>query len=120
MTHTLLAQAIKLPGANDSSVPIAYPNEFKGFLFEGPKGTIGNIINTALPIILGIAGLALLLMIIFSGFTMMTSAGDAKKMEQGKQRLTNAIIGFIIIFGAYWAIQIVGIMFGTSVTTGFN
>lgn len=116
-----LAQAIKLPSiSGNGQTPIAYPQEFKGFLFQGPQGTIGNIISNALPIIIGLAGLGLLLMLILGGYTFMTSGGDAKKMEEGKQRLTFAIIGFLIIFGAYWAVQIVGIMFGTSITPGFK
>lgn len=123
MNH-LLTQAIKLPGNNNNPVPIAYPNEFKGFLFQGPKGTIGEVISNAIPIVIGLAGLGLLLMLISAGYTFMTSAGDAKKMEEGKHRLTNAILGFFIIFGAYWLVQILGIMFGggigTGITSGFK
>ena len=92
--------------------------EVTGPLTSNP--TIGSIISTALPIVIGIAGLGLLLMIIMAGFTLMTSAGDAKKMEEGKQRLTFAIVGFLIVFGAYWVVQIIGIMFGTTITPGFN
>lgn len=119
MTHAL-AQAIQLPGLHNNQTPIAYPQEFKGFLFQGSQGTIGNIIGTALPIVIGLAGLGLLLMLISSGYTFMTSAGDAKKMEEGKQRLTYAIVGFLIVFGAYWLVQILGVMFGTGITSGFN
>jgi len=118
--HHLLAQAIKLPGNNGGSTSISYPAEFKGFLFQGSQGTIGNILSNALPIVIGLAGLGLLVMLISAGYTFMTSAGDAKKMESGKQRLTYAIMGFFIIFGAYWVVQIVGIMFGTGVSTGFK
>jgi hypothetical protein len=116
----LLAQAIKLPGPNNNQTPIAYPSEFKGFLFQGSQGTIGTIISRAVPLVLAFAGLGLLLMLISAGYTFMTSAGDAKKMEQGKQRLTYAIVGFLIVFGAYWLVQIIGIMFGTGITSGFK
>ena len=51
-------------------------------------------------------------MLLAAGFTLLTSAGDAKKMEQGKSRLTNALIGFLIIFTAYWFTQIMGKIFG--------
>ena len=119
MTH-LLTQAIKLPGLNNSQTSLSYPQEFKGFLFQGSQGSIGNIVSNAFPIVLGLAGLGLLLMLIFAGYTFMTSAGDAKKMEEGKQRLTFAIVGFLIVFGAYWVVQILGIMFGPAITSGFK
>lgn len=119
MTH-LLAQAIVLPGVKGGSEPVAYPSEFKGFLFQGPNGTIGAILSNAMPFILGIAGLALLVMLIFAGYGFMTAAGDAKKMEKAKQQLTWAIVGFLIVFGSYWLIQIVSLMFGSGVTQGFH
>ena len=35
-----------------------------------------------------------------------------KKMEGAKNRLTFALVGFFIIFLAYWIVQLFGIMFG--------
>jgi len=99
----LLAQKLTLPG-NDAT-PIV-----------GPLGdktvTLGSIISTILQFALPIAGIGLLIMILSSGFTLLTSAGDAKKMEQGKQTLTYGIVGFLIIFVAYWVTQFFGTVFG--------
>ena len=61
---------------------------------------IGTILDAMMPLIFGFAGFGLLLMIVSSGFTLLTSAGDAKKLESGKQRLTYAIVGFLVIFVA--------------------
>jgi hypothetical protein len=119
ITH--LAQAIIIPGPNDTPVPIAYPTGFSGFVFQGNKGTIGNILSAAVPLVLAFAGLGLLLMLISAGYTFLTSAGDAKKMEQGKQQMTNAIVGFFIVFAAYWIVQLVGTIFGLkSITSVFK
>lgn len=112
--NTQLAQALKLPW-EDSAQTISYPTALKGFAFQGSKGTIGSMVGAAIPFIFAFAGLGLLLMILSSGFTFLTSAGDAKKLEQGKKQLTNAILGFIIIFAAYWVVQIFGIIFGLDV-----
>lgn len=117
ITH-LAQQAIQLPGPNDASVPINYPAGF-GFIFG--QGKIGDILSAAVPLILAFAGLGLLLMLISAGYTFLTSAGDAKKMEQGKQRLTNALVGFIIVFAAYWIVQLTGTIFGLeSMTSVFK
>jgi len=99
--HTL-AQSLTLPGSTTS--------------ITGPLGSspvsIGSIITNAYQFILPIGGIALLVMIIIAGFSLLTSAGDAKKMEQGKQRLTYAVIGFIVVFIAYWLTQLMGVIFG--------
>jgi len=74
--------------------------------------TISSLVTNAFPFIFALAGVGLLLMIIAAGFTLMTSAGDAKKMEAGKNRLTFAIVGFLVIFVAFWVVQLLGTMFG--------
>lgn len=51
-------------------------------------------------------------MLISAGFSFLTSAGDAKKLEKGKQQLTYAVVGFLVIFVAYWLVQIAGFVFG--------
>lgn len=82
--------------------------------------SIAGIMTNIIPFVFAFAGIGLLIMILSAGFTLLTSAGDAKKMESGKNHLTSAIIGFIIIFCAFWIVQLVGMMFGlTSITTIF-
>jgi hypothetical protein len=100
--NTLLAQKLTLPG----QAPIQGP------LQSGDMTTIGGILSKAMPLIFVFAGIGLFLMILGSGFDFLTSAGDEKKLQSGKQRLTYAIVGFIIIFSAFWLVQIFGAMFG--------
>lgn len=81
---------------------------------EGPVAftNIGAILNEAIPFIFAFAGIGLLLMLLSAGFNFLTCAGDPKKLEAGKQQLTNALVGFLIIFVAYWAVQMAGVVFG--------
>jgi len=91
-------------------------NDFqKESKFSNEINNIGDIVSRLIPYIFGIAGIALLLMIIFSGFQMLTSAGDPKALESAQKRLVNAIIGFVIIFAAYWIIQFIGKILGIEV-----
>ena len=102
-----LAQSLTLPGENGSiSGPEGITSAFGGNM------TLGSIVSRAMPLIFIFAGVGLFLMLLSGGFTFLTSAGDSKKLEEGKQRLTNAIIGFLIIFVSYWAVQAAGIIFG--------
>lgn len=107
---------------------LAQEVNFGGYSVQGPvqtggafslaNATIGAIISAAVPYVFAFAGIGLLLMIISSGFTMMMSAGDAKKLEAGRGRLTQSIIGFLIIFAAYWIVQMIGIIFGWDESIG--
>ena len=112
MTHTL-AQKLYLPWGQGSSTSIKGPLSGDKYLPQpGDMYTLGDIISRVMTYIFVFAGIGLLLMLIMSGFSYLTSAGDPKKLEQGKARLTNAILGFVIIFAAYWVVQIAGIIFG--------
>jgi hypothetical protein len=114
----LLAQNLTLPGVTGS---IKGPLGTLPGSSIGSDLTIGGILSAAVPLIFAFAGLGLLLMLISAGYTFLTSAGDAKKMEQGKQQMTNAIVGFIIVFAAYWIVQLVGTIFGLeSINSVFN
>lgn len=104
--NKILAQSLSIPWGTDDS-PKAIDG-FSGFKFSD----VGGIVSESLNYVFAFAGIGLLLMLISGGFTFLTSAGDPKKMEGGKQRLTNAFLGFIIIFVAYWIVQIAGQIFG--------
>ncbi|MDD5043835.1 MAG: pilin [Patescibacteria group bacterium] len=52
-------------------------------------------------LILGVVGSLMLLMFIIGGFYLLTSAGSSEKIEKGKKYLVNAVIGGIIVFGAF-------------------
>jgi hypothetical protein len=87
-----------------------------GAPIQGPLGPafadIGSVIAQAMPYVVAFAGFGLLIMIIAAGFTLLTSAGDAKKMEQGKQRFTMAIVGFLIVVGSVFLVRVIGIVLG--------
>jgi len=111
----VLAQGLKLPGGEYISGPLKIPSQGQTVL------TLGTIISRAVPFVLAFAGIGLLLMLLFSGFEYLTSAGDAKKLEGAKQRLTYSIVGFLLIFTAFWLVQIAGNIFGlTEVNTIFK
>lgn len=42
----------------------------------------------------------------------MTARGDPKAVAAAQARITTALVGFIIIFAAYWLVQIVGSVLG--------
>lgn len=89
---------------------VNYTGDVTGFLWGGKD--IGAIISRLLDYVFPLAGLVLLFFLINGGFDLMTSAGDPKKMEVGKEKITAALVGFIIIFTAFWIYQIVKYILG--------
>lgn len=61
-----------------------------------------------------LAGVILLFYFILGGIGMIGSAGknDPKSLEQAKQTITTAIIGFIVVFTAYWIVKLIGTLIG--------
>lgn len=88
------------------------------------KGTIGstysssgNLISTILKVSLTAAGIILLGLLIFGGIAVIMSAGsgDAKKAQQGKAAVTNALIGFAVVFGAFLIIKVIETFTGLNI-----
>lgn len=97
--------ALTLPGY---PTPIVDPT-------GGRFSTIGDVINQLIPYIFALAGIILLFVLIWGGFELLTSGGDPKKVESGKGKITHAIVGFVIIFVAYWLVQILETIFGIQI-----
>lgn len=95
--------ALTLPGGSKI-------NEQDTFKFK--EGNIADILSALLPYIFTLAGLVLFIMLIMGGFGMLTSAGSPDKMKAAQGKITSAIIGFVIIFIAYWLMRILEIIFG--------
>lgn len=64
---------------------------------------IGRILNAAL----GTVGSLALLMFIYGGFLWLTSGGSADKISKGKQIMTWAGLGLILIFASYALVRFV-------------
>lgn len=70
--------------------------------------TVGDIITALLPYIYYLAGFLILLYGIFGGYQIMNSQGEPKAMAQGRDKITYAVVGFIIMAVSYWILQLVG------------
>lgn len=82
--------------------------------------TAGGFISTLLPYIFGAAGVALLIFLIIGGLQMMLSQGDPKTMQSAQSKITNALIGFVIIVIAFFVVQLVKQLLGLGGTSFGN
>jgi hypothetical protein len=80
-----------------------------------PKFTganIGTIVSKLVLYLFPFAGLIMLLYFLSGGYKYLLSRGDPKALAEAKGSITTAIIGFIIVFAAFWIVQIIGVVFG--------
>jgi hypothetical protein len=72
----------------------------------GPIETfLGEILKWAVGVGAGIA----FLMIIYSGFMIMTATGDPKRMQAGKELLTSAVSGLVLIILSIFILNVIGV-----------
>lgn len=97
------------------AAPITLPNYPNSVGFKFTNSTVGDIAFEAVGYVYVIAGLMLLIWLIWGGITMMTAADDQNKAAQGRGMVTNAAIGFVIIFVAYFVVQLVEVALGVKI-----
>lgn len=83
-----------------------------GFSFPNSTATIGDIITSAYPYIFGAAGILVLIYLLYGGIELMISAGDPKKVQSARDKITGAIVGLVIIFVAFWIVQLISYFLG--------
>jgi hypothetical protein len=101
----------------DDQIPWNQLNDAIGNKFKPSEGIIAQIIGKLLPWAIIFGGVIMFIMLVVGGFEMLSNPTNPQSQEQGKNRITYAIIGFVILFVAYWIIQILQIVFGISVVS---
>ncbi len=76
---------------------IEFPMSFADFSTQDVKTTIENVVR----IILGFLGILVIVAIIYGGFLMMISRGDADKTGEGRKIVVAGAIGLVIVLAAY-------------------
>lgn len=70
--------------------------------------TNSNIMNY----VFGAAAIALLVYLVLGGLQMMTAQGEPKAMQAAQAKITNALLGFVIVIVAFVVVQLVAQLFG--------
>lgn len=93
-----------------------------GAEFGSPFGQtkeLGDLVSIVLQAAIIIAGVITLFLFIFGGYSIISGAGQKspERAAKGRQAITWAVIGFVLIFAAYWIIQILEAITGTTFLT---
>jgi hypothetical protein len=81
----------------------------------GGVNTIYDLISAILPNAYIIAGLILFIYLLAGGFMIIAASGSPDSAKNGQKVITNAIIGFIILFCSYWLIEIISTITGVPI-----
>jgi hypothetical protein len=84
------------------------------FALNGSRfDSIGSLVSVIVQNAFMVAGVIAFVLLVVGGFGIIASAGgDSKSLEKGKQAITGAAIGLIVIIGSFWIIQILEVLTG--------
>lgn len=78
--------------------------------------TFGKLVNVIVQNAFVLAGIISFVLLVFGGLSVIMGAGsgDSKKLDQGKQAITGAVVGLIIVVTSLWIVQIIEKLTGVS------
>jgi hypothetical protein len=78
---------------------------------------LGTLVTVIARNIVVLASILLFVLLIFGGVKFIVSAGggDEQGVGKGKNAITAALVGFLLIFTAYWLVQIIERLTGFSI-----
>lgn len=78
---------------------------------------IATLVNSLLKNIITLTGIIFLGLLIFGGLQLIIGAGsnDSKKTDLGKQAITNAVIGLIVVITAFFIVQVIETVTGVKI-----
>ena len=115
LPHQIYASGCPTPDPTLWPTPPAFSLcEEYPFAFGGTR-TIGNFIAPFLYTAIIGAGLVSFILIVGAGVTMIASAGDKQAQEKGKNAITAGVIGLVLVFAAYWIIEIIQVLTGIDI-----
>ena len=93
-----LGDAFKVKDGSNTD-PLDAAAENAGYKIGGI--TLEVVIATALTAVLSLLGVVFLMLMVYGGYLWMTARGNEQDVEKAKGLITSAIIGLIIVIGAY-------------------
>jgi len=94
-------------------------NAPKGFENLG-KITITSIVSGAIRLVLILASLIFFFMLVWGGIQWMVSGGDKNAAEAARSKITNALIGLVIVFSAWAIMALIKNLFGVDIMSGLE
>ena len=77
----------------------------------------GQLISVLLPNVYLVAGIILFILLMAGGFGIIINSGKGMKegVVKGNKLISAALLGFVVIIGSYWIIQIIRAVTGVNI-----
>ncbi len=99
-----LAQGLQIQPSGGAPVMVKGP-------LEGINN-LGDLINVLMSFLVPFAGIILFFILIWGGYDILMSQGEAEKLESGKNKITAAIIGIVLLVLSFLITNVFGYIFG--------
>jgi hypothetical protein len=66
-----------------------------------PTGGLGKVLSVSISLVLFVAGLMLLIYLLWGGFDWITSNGEKEKLTKAQNKILNAVIGMVMVIVAF-------------------
>lgn len=76
-----------------------------------------RLLSTGITLFFIVGGIVFLIMLISGGVQWITAAGNKDQLEGAQKRITNALIGIVVLFSVYAIVRLVGSIFGINILT---
>jgi hypothetical protein len=76
---------------------------------------IGTFMSNLIEFLMILGGITALLFLVWGGFEWITSAGDKQGTEKARSRISDSIIGLIVLFSAWTIFQVLQVFLGVDV-----
>lgn len=84
---------------------------------EGGKGFFSALLPKAVTLVLLGGALIFFFMLVFGAIQWISSGGDKQALESARSKITQALIGIIILFASFALIQFIETFFGIHILT---
>ena len=82
---------------------------------ESPFVALSSVISTIIGFITVVAGLYFLFQFIIGALNYISASGDKTKLQGAQDRISNAIVGLILVVAAYAIVGVVGSVLGIDI-----
>ena len=76
---------------------------------------MGVLLNVIIPIMTAGAGLIFFIMLVYGGFSYLTSGDSPEGVKKATATMTSAIVGLVIVIAAYLIVKLIGYFFNVQI-----
>lgn len=86
----------------------------------GQSASLGDLVSLVVRLGFIVSGILVLFFIVFAGFNIIAGAGqnNPEAAKKGQQAATAAVIGFVVVFAAYWIVRLIELITKSNIISG--